>query len=83
VTGYTVTPARYSKGNFIIRPLDSVGGFKGRASYLCCALNLRWTHRSGGFTASPSKLSRFEKLYAEGWSATCMGELIAPRDESL
>jgi hypothetical protein len=67
--GYTVFPAHYSKGNFIIRPTDSAGGFKSRASYLCDKLNMRWVNRSRGYVASPSKLRKFEKLYAEAIAA--------------
>jgi hypothetical protein len=76
---YTTMPAPYSKGNFVVRPTDSCDSYKGRASYLCEALNMRWVHRSQGYTASPSKLRRFEHLHASGWSATLFGELVPPR----
>lgn len=76
---YRARPARYSKGNHIVTPFDNIGSYKGRVSYVLGALNCRYTHREGGYVLSPAKLARFERLFAEGWTATCMGELRAPR----
>lgn len=73
---YTITPARYSKGNFIVQTHND-GPWKGRAERLICdGLNCRYVGRSKGFMASPSKVARFERLYAEGWDANSFtGEL--------
>lgn len=76
---YSTRFARYSKGNHIVAPLDSISGYKGRASYVLGALNCRYTHREGGYVLSPSKLARFEQMFADGWTATCMGDLCPPR----
>jgi len=66
---YTITPARYSKGNMIVRPVGN-GGFKSRACRLIAdGLNCRYTGREGGYVASPSKVAKFERLYAAGWDA--------------
>jgi hypothetical protein len=81
---YTITPARYAKGMMCVRPNDEINHseymtFKGRASRLCDHLRGRWTHRDGGYIMSPTKAARFEKLYAEGWSAhSFSGELYKP-----
>lgn len=76
---YEIYPARYAKGQMVIRPLDSSDGYKGRASYLCDALNMKWVNRSRGYHASPTKVRRFERLFRDGWSATCLGQLVEPR----
>lgn len=76
---YTVAPARYSKGNFIVR-CPAEHGLKSRAARLIGdGLNCRFTNREKGYVASVSKLRRFEKLYAEGWDASFVtGELEPP-----
>jgi hypothetical protein len=45
----------------------------------CARHSTRWVNPSQGYVGSQSKLSRFEKLYAEGYGATCAGELVAPK----
>ena len=76
---YCVSIARYSKGNFLVR-CPSPDNYKTRASRLIGdALKCRWTNREGGYVASPSKLRRFEKLYADGWDACAItGRLRSP-----
>ena len=76
---YTIAPARYSKGNFAIR-CASANGFKSRAARLIGdGLNCRHSGRENAYIASPSKVKKFEKLYAEGWDACVItGKLEAP-----
>ena len=73
---YSISPARYSKGNFIVR-CPSPDGYKTRAARLVGdGLNCRYTGRENGYVASASKVARFERLYTEGWDASVMtGEL--------
>lgn len=77
---YTIRPARYAKGQFIITPQDSQGGYKGRVLRLVGdGLNCRYSGRCGGYVASPSKVAKFERLYANGWDANFIsGELCPP-----
>ena len=64
---FTVSEARYSKGNYIVR-CPSANGLKSRAARLIGdGLNCRYTGREKGYVASPSKLVKFQKLYAAGW----------------
>ena len=67
--GYTITPASYAKGQFAVR-LPKGDGYKGRADRLLEALNFRYTHRCNAYIGSPSKVRKFEKLYADGWDAS-------------
>lgn len=77
--GYTVTPARYAKGQMAVRLPDG-DGYKTRAERLLCALNFRYTNRCRAFIGSPSKVRRFEQLYADGWDASFVSqELEAPK----
>lgn len=76
---YDVQPARYSKGNNLIRPVPTGNGTKSRAERLLCALRCRYTNRERGYVATPSKTVRFEKLFADGWDANFFSnELQAP-----
>lgn len=75
---YYVSPARYSKGNSLVR-CPSPDGYKTRASRLIGdGLNCRWANRERGFIASPSKLRRFEELYAQGWDACAITGKLRP-----
>lgn len=79
---YSITPARYAKGAFIVRcPSDT--GFKTRAGRLIGdGLNCRYTGRERGYVASAAKVRKFEALYPLGWDAcTFRGGLIAPQVE--
>lgn len=81
-TPFTITPARYSKGQFIVRcPSDT--GYKTRAARLIHdGLNCRYTGREAGYVASATKVRKFERLYAEGWDANVISDsLIAPTVE--
>lgn len=74
---YSIAPARYAKGMLAVRcPSDT--GFKTRAALLACALNGRYSNRCRAYIMSPAKVARFERLYAEGWSATVFGKLCKP-----
>lgn len=79
---YTIQPARYAKGMMLVRTSDG-SGYKTRAARLIGdGLRCRYTGREGGYVASPSKVRRFEKLYAEGWDASSFsGKLEPPRPE--
>lgn len=80
---YSVRPARYAKGMLIVT-CDPNGGYKSRAQRLIGdGLNARWTNREGGYTASPSKVARFERLYSEGWDACSFtGALEPPQNKA-
>jgi len=76
--GFSVHKARYAKGMMLVQA-PSQTGFKSRAQRLLGALNFRWTNRERGYVGSPTKVAKFEKLYAEGWDASFFSsELIAP-----
>jgi len=77
-TPYTITPARYSKDNFIVRT-QADGSWKSRACRLIGdGLNCRWTGREKGYVASASKVRKFERLYAEGWDACFFSRKLEP-----
>lgn len=66
-TPYTITPARYSKGNFIVQTHNE-SMWKGRAERLIHdGLKCRYTGRERGFVASAAKVRKFEEQYAAGW----------------
>lgn len=67
IRGFTVSPARYAKGKMLVRVHDSHDGLKGRASYLCDALNARYTHREGGYILSPAAAEKLIALYDAGY----------------
>lgn len=73
---YSVTEARYSRGNFIVH-CPSSDGMKTRAARLIGdGLNCRWVGRGKGYVASPNKVAKFEALYAAGFNACPMtGEI--------
>ena len=79
---FTVEPARWAKGMMAVTPHDDIQGFKGRVAYLIDHLKGRWSNRERVYIMSPSKVAKLRKLYAEGYSATIFGELVAP-DEIL
>jgi len=75
---FTVSEARYSKGNYIVR-CPSTNGLKSRAARLIGdGLHCRYTWREKGYVASPSKLAKFQKLYAAGWDANFMSGELQP-----
>lgn len=65
---YIITPALYARGKYVIRPLDSVAGYKGLAGRLADELRLKWVNRSRGYTASAAQVRKFEDGY-ERWLA--------------
>lgn len=76
---YTITKARYSKGNLLVHcPSDN--GYKTRAARLIGdGLNCRWVGRGKGYVASPAKVAKFEALYAAGFDAsTFSGSIYHP-----
>lgn len=80
--GYTISPARYAKGGQLAVHLPKGDGWKGRAERLLCALNFRYTNRCNAFIGSPTKVLKFEKLYADGWDASYFSrELEPPKGE--
>jgi hypothetical protein len=78
--GYTITPARYAKGQMLVR-CPSGDGYKTRAARLIGdGLKCRFSGRCGGYIASPAKARRFERLYAEGWDASSVtGKFYPPK----
>lgn len=81
---YTMTRARYAKRSVAIRALDGVGGMKGRAARLCCALRFRFSNRENAYIGSEAKGRRFADLYAAGWDATFItDQLVPPRCAKL
>lgn len=66
---YQVSPARYAKNSFAVRPLDSKAGLMGRTSRILGSLRARWTHRERAYIVSPSKLRKFEALFSSGKDA--------------
>jgi hypothetical protein len=75
---FSVHPARYAKGQYLVKVVSDGSGLKRRADYLLCALNCRWTHREHGYVCSPSKVLKFRRLFADGWTATIFGKLVEP-----
>jgi len=79
---YYIGPSRYSKSILVRCP--SPDGYKTRASRLLGdGLNCRWTNRERGFLASPSKVKRFEELYAAGWDACAITGKLRPPEPPL
>ncbi len=85
MTDYSVAPARYAKGKYLVTIQSDRSGIMGRAERLIHrGLNCRFTGRENGFIASASQVRRFEKLYAEGWTACpYKGELHGPNGERI
>ncbi|MER9615588.1 hypothetical protein [Mesorhizobium sp. M0207] len=77
---YSIGRARYAKGMLAVRCPSSTG-YKTRAARLIGdGLNCRWSGRERAYIASPSKVAKFEKLFAGGWDASSFsGALEAPR----
>jgi hypothetical protein len=68
---YTIGPARYAKGKMAIRCKSDGSGWKTRAMTLAERLaNGRYSGRENAYILSPAAAKRFERLYAEGWSAS-------------
>ena len=76
---YSVAPARYSKGNFIIS-CPSTNDLKTRAARLVSAgLNCRYTRRERGYVASAAKVVKFKRMFDAGLDACMMtGEIYDP-----
>lgn len=80
---YSIAEARYSRGNFIVR-CPSSDGMKTRAARLIGdGLNCRWVGRGKGYVASPSKVAKFEALYAAGFNACPMTGKIYHTERGL
>ncbi|KFL31722.1 hypothetical protein JP75_06515 [Devosia riboflavina] len=77
---YSVSPARYAKGMLAVK-CPSPNGYKTRAARLIGdGLKCRWSNRERAYIVPPTKLARFEVLFAEGWDAsTFTGKLEEPR----
>lgn len=82
MSAYTIGGARYAKGQMAVQ-IARGGENKGRAERLLCALNFRYTSRECSYIGSPSKVRKFEALYAAGWDASFFSrELEPPRAAS-
>lgn len=76
---YSVGDARYAKGQKAVRVESTDSGMKNRAERLLGALRVRHSGRERAYIIPPSKLRKFEKLYADGWDANFFSnELIPP-----
>jgi hypothetical protein len=76
---YTIRPARYAKGKVAICCKSNGSGWKTRAMLLAERLaNGRYSGREKAYILSPSAASRFERLYAEGWSASNFSNALYP-----
>lgn len=75
---YIVGTARYAKGMHAVHVNPSGTGLKTRADYLLTALKCRWSNRERSFIVSPSKLRKFEQLFADGWDGDVLGRLVPP-----
>lgn len=77
---YSIQPARYAKGMLAVR-CPSNTGYKTRAARLLGdGLKCRYSNRELSYIVPPTKLARFEVLFAEGWDACSFsGKLEAPR----
>lgn len=80
---FQISAALYAKGMLLVR-CPSTNGYKTRAARLIGnGLRARWTNRESGYIASPAKVEKFKRLYAEGWDAcTVTGKLQPPNEET-
>lgn len=62
---YIITPAKYAKGKFTIRCLDSKDGWKGLTNWLIDEIGLKYVGRDNGYRASAAQVKRFEALFAK------------------
>jgi len=77
---YSVRPARYAKGKMVVSKIES-DGYKSRFGRLVEVLGGKWVHRDHGYQLSPTKLAKFEQLFADGWDGSFFGDrLIAPKN---
>lgn len=74
---YSAEAARYAKGCVAVTA-PGRNGWKSEAGYLLEALNARYSGRERAYIVSASKFKKFEKLFAEGWTATVFGTLEPP-----
>lgn len=77
--GYTITDARYAKGQKLVKAVPSGTGLKSRAERLIGdGLKGRYTNRERGYVVSPAKAARFEEMYAQGWDASAITGKLEP-----
>jgi len=76
---YRIAPARYAKGKMAIHCASDGSGWKTRAMSLAERLaNGRYSGRENAYIVSPTAAMRFERLYAEGWSASNFSNKLYP-----
>lgn len=75
---YVVSNARYAKGQMAVRVTADGSGLKNRADRLLGALRVRYSNRERAHIIPPSKLRKFEKLYADGWDANFFSNDLIP-----
>lgn len=73
---YTITPARYSKGNMLVVCESDGTHFKTRYDRLAEAFSGRYTHREHGYIMSPKAAQRFEQAVKDGWNAYSVSGLL-------
>ena len=82
MTEYTITNARYARNCIAVR-CPSNDGFKTRAARLAGALSRdRFSNREKAYIMAATKQEKFERLYAEGWDASCCTLELQPPSES-
>lgn len=68
-TPYTITDARYSKGNKVVQA-PGKGQFKSDIHWLAEGLGGRYVHRSHGYVMTPNRAELLDKMAKEGgWDA--------------
>lgn len=78
IADYIITPYSYAKNSVVVKPTKDGSGLKARADYLVEAMKGRYVGRAKGYVLPKSKVAKFEKLYAEGWSGGLFGDLRPP-----
>lgn len=80
MSDYTITKARYAKGQMAVHCQSNGSGFKTRAMRLCEALRGRYSGREDAYIMSPTKATKLERYHREGWDATFVtAELVPPK----
>jgi hypothetical protein len=80
---YIIGQARYAKGQMTVR-CESENGFKTRAARLIGdGLKCRWSGRERAYIATPSKVAKFEALFAAGFDACVITGSIDHRERQL
>lgn len=69
---YSISPARYSKGKFVIQCESDGTDYKTEEMYLAESVGGKWTHRSKGYQVSAAQVKLFEFLIKNEFAAGCL-----------